>query len=546
MRSPSPFPRKSREHRPPRWLESAVFYQIYPQSFYDTNGDGIGDIPGIIAKLDYLESLGVNALWLGPIFESPFGDAGYDISDFYKVAPRYGTNRDLARLFREAHRRGMHVCLDLVAGHTSNQHAWFQASARPEKNKYTNWYIWTDSAWNGTEPNAIRGISQRDAGYLPNFFFFQPALNYGYARPDPKKPWQLPVTHPDVQAVRAELRKIMKFWLDLGADGFRVDMASSLVRGDADGAGLCALWRSYRTWLDQDYPEAVLIAEWCHPQNAIGAGFDVDFMIHYSEPAYNALLGTPWGESSDDPAHRSPVFFDRQGRGDIRRFLDNYLLHYRVTQGRGYISLPTGNHDFPRHRRAREERDLRVIFAMLFTMPGTPFIYYGDEIGMRYTENLTSKEGSFRNRTGTRTPMQWNAARNAGFSTAPKKNLYLPVDTAPGAPSVAAQEKDAGSLLHFTRALLALRRQFPALGNTGKFAPVHAKKNKVPFVYERSHGTQRFWIAINPTSKKLDISLSALKSVEPVRVLDATLDVGPRRSRLVMGAVSFGIFRIHP
>jgi maltose alpha-D-glucosyltransferase/alpha-amylase len=235
MRSPSSFPKRSREHRPPRWLESAVFYQIYPQTFYDTNGDGIGDIAGIIAKLDYLESLGVNALWLGPVFDSPFGDAGYDISDFYKVAPRYGTNRDLQRLFREAHQRGMHVCLDLVAGHTSNQHPWFTASARPEKNKYTNWYIWTDSAWNGTESNAIRGFSQRDAGYLPNFFFFQPALNYGYAKPDPKKPWQLPVTHPDVQAVRAELRKIMKFWLDLGADGFRVDMASSLVRGGRRG-----------------------------------------------------------------------------------------------------------------------------------------------------------------------------------------------------------------------------------------------------------------------------------------------------------------------
>jgi len=546
MRSPSSFPKSSREHRPPRWLESAVFYQIYPQTFHDTNGDGIGDIAGIIAKLDYLESLGVNALWLGPIFESPFGDAGYDIADFYKVAPRYGTNRDLQRLFREAHKRGMHVCLDLVAGHTSNQHPWFTASARPGKNKYTNWYIWTDSAWNGTEPNAIRGFSQRDAGYLPNFFFFQPALNYGYAKPDPKKPWQLPVTHPDVQAVRAELRKIMKFWLDLGADGFRVDMASSLVRGDADGAGLRALWRSYREWLDKDYPEAVLIAEWCHPRNAIGAGFDVDFMIHYSEPAYNALLGTPWGEGSDDKAHQPPVFFDRKGRGDIMRFLDNYLLHYRATLGRGYISLPTGNHDFPRHRRTREERDLRVIFAMLFTMPGTPFIYYGDEIGMRYSENLTSKEGSFRNRTGTRTPMQWSAARNAGFSTAPAAKLYLPVDTAPGATSVAAQEKDPGSLLNFTRALLALRRQFPALGNTGKFAPVYAKKNQVPFVYERSAGAQCFWIAINPTSKKLAVPLPGLKNAEPVRVLGAKLAAGKSRSRLTMGPVSFGIFRVHP
>jgi maltose alpha-D-glucosyltransferase/alpha-amylase len=545
MRSPSSFPKRSGEHRPPRWLESAVFYQIYPQTFCDTNGDGIGDIPGILSKLDYLQSLGVTALWLGPVFESPFGDAGYDISDFYKVAPRYGMNRDLQRLFREAHRRGLRVCLDLVAGHTSSQHPWFTASASPEKNKYTDWYIWTDSAWNGTEPNAIRGFSQRDAGYLPNFFYFQPALNYGYARPDPKKPWQLPATHPGVKAVREELRRIMKYWLDLGADGFRVDMAASLVRGDKDGRGLRALWRFYREWLDRNYPEAVLIAEWCQPKRAIGAGFDIDFMIHFHEPAYNALLGTPWGENSEEKTHRPPVFFDRQGRGDIRRFLDNYLLHYRATRGRGYISLPTGNHDFPRHRRTREERDLRVIFAMLFTMPGVPFLYYGDEIGMRYSENLTSKEGSFRHRTGTRTPMQWTGGRNAGFSAAAASKLYLPVDQKPGATSVAAQEKDAGSLLNFTRALLALRRQFSALGNTGKFAPIHAKKNQVPFVYQRSLGAQKFWIAINPASKRVSVALPRLKKAEPLRVLDAKLTAGPR-SQLAMGPVSFGIFRVQP
>jgi maltose alpha-D-glucosyltransferase/alpha-amylase len=179
---------KNIKHVSPRWLETAVFYQIYPQSFYDTNGDGIGDLRGIIAKLDYIRSLGVTALWLNPIFESPFGDAGYDISDFYRVAPRYGTNADLVRLCRQAHQRGMKVCLDLVPGHTSNQHPWFLNSARPEKNKFTNWYIWTDSVWNSqggtgapSEPRAVRGFSNRDAGYIPNFFYFQPALNYGYA-----------------------------------------------------------------------------------------------------------------------------------------------------------------------------------------------------------------------------------------------------------------------------------------------------------------------------------------------------------------------------
>ncbi|MDR1190992.1 MAG: hypothetical protein LBK60_04910 [Verrucomicrobiales bacterium] len=527
-------------HPPPAWLKDAVFYQIYPQSFYDTNGDGIGDLPGIIAKLDYIQSLGVTALWLNPIFTSPFGDAGYDISDFYQVAPRYGTNRDLQRLCAEAHRRGMRVCLDLVAGHSSNQHPWFLASAKPEKNKYSDWYVWTDSAWT-SETGAVRGCSERDGGYLPNFFCFQPALNYGHAKPDPKKKWQLPVTHPAVQAVRRELKNIMKFWLDLGADGFRVDMASSLVRGDADGAGLRELWRFYRQWLDRDYPEAVLISEWSNPRRAIGSGFDIDFMIHFNEPAYYKLLGTAW-EAGGGVA--TQVFFDRQGRGDVAEFLSSYLRNFRATRGRGYISLPTGNHDFPRHSRGRAERDLRVIYAMLFTMPGVPFIYYGDEIGMKYLENLTSKEGSYQNRTGTRTPMQWDSARNAGFSTAPPAKLYLPVDGRAAAPTVARQERDPQSLLNLTRRLLVLRRRHPALGNTGDFRPVYAKKKSYPLVYERRLNGARCWVAVNPTNRPLQVTLPAVAGAEKLEALDADLTKRGTKTTLTMKPVSFGIWSV--
>ena len=247
----------------PSWLESALFYEIYPQSFYDSNGDGIGDIPGIIQKLDYIQYLGCNAIWLNPCFESPFGDAGYDISDFYKVASRYGTNEDLVRLFAEAHTRGMKVCLDLVAAHTSIQHPWFSQSAEPGKNAYTNWYIWTNNVWESPGENlkAVQGYSSRDGAYVANFFHFQPALNYGFAQPDPAKPWQLPVNHPDVQAVRREMMNIMRFWLDLGADGFRVDMANSLVKNDLDLRETMAFWREIRGIYDREYPEAALIAE---------------------------------------------------------------------------------------------------------------------------------------------------------------------------------------------------------------------------------------------------------------------------------------------
>jgi glycosidase len=161
----------------PSWLEKAVMYEIYPQTFCDSNGDGIGDIPGIIQKLDYIRSLGVNGIWLNPCFKSPFGDAGYDVSDYYQVAPRYGTNEDLCRLFKEAEKRGIHVILDLVAGHTSIEHPWFKESSKHQNSlspsPYRDWYIWTNSVWEGFWGGQfIRGLSERSGGYMPNFFYF--------------------------------------------------------------------------------------------------------------------------------------------------------------------------------------------------------------------------------------------------------------------------------------------------------------------------------------------------------------------------------------
>ncbi|HIV92862.1 MAG TPA: glycosylase, partial [Candidatus Eisenbergiella stercoravium] len=163
-----------------KWLDNAVFYEIYPQSFLDTNSDGIGDLPGVIRKLDYIRELGCNAIWLNPCFVSPFGDAGYDVADYYTIAPRYGTNEDAKRLFEEVHKRGMHVLLDLVPGHTSVEHPWFQESMKAEKNEYTDRYVWTDSIWEAPEDMAsLRGISDRDGSCAVNFFSSQPALNYG-------------------------------------------------------------------------------------------------------------------------------------------------------------------------------------------------------------------------------------------------------------------------------------------------------------------------------------------------------------------------------
>jgi glycosidase len=523
----------------PQWLGTAVFYQIYPQSFYDSNGDGIGDLAGITAKLDYVESIGCNAIWLNPIFESPFGDAGYDVADFYKVAPRYGTNNDLKNLFFAAHKRGMHVCLDLVAGHTSIAHQWFQRSALDQPNQYSNWYIWTPASENIPGSQPFPGQDSRPERYLPNFFPFQPALNYGYGRQD--MPWQLPTNDPACIAVREELRKIMKFWLDLGADGFRVDMASSLIRNDEDHKAISALWHYYRAWLDKEYPEAVLISEWSDPAVAIPAGFHIDSLLQFREP-YQVLLGP---ESHLEGDARIPhAFFERAGGGDIKVFIDEYLQLFTATKSRGYISIPTGNHDTPRPTWGRNEQDVRTIFAMLLTMPGVPFIYYGDEIGMQYLPAVPNKEGGTLGevrRSGSRTPMQWSKEKNAGFSTAPAEKLYLPIDSADSRPNVSTEEGEPSSMLNFTRALLKVRREHPALANSADFRPLYAEKNKYPFVYLRSAGAERIIVAINPAEQASTAPLREvikLRSLHPLLVQGAAV----RDGCLEMGPVSFGVF----
>jgi maltose alpha-D-glucosyltransferase / alpha-amylase len=526
----------------PKWLQTAVFYQVYPQSYFDSNGDGIGDLPGITSKLGYIQSVGCDAIWINPIYQSPFGDAGYDVADFYKVAPRYGTNEDLKNLCADAHKRGMHVCLDLVAGHTSTAHPWFQQSALDRPNRYSNWFIWTPAAESvpGSEP--FPGEHHRSGRYLPNFFTFQPALNYGFARPDPKEPWQLPTTDPACIAVREELKRVMKFWLDLGADGFRVDMASSLVRNDPDHAAISALWRYYRSWLDKEYPEAVLISEWSDPAVAIPAGFHVDFMIQSGQPAYGTLLGPlswPNGYARDPHA-----FFERAGGGDIKAFVENYLKNYTASKSRGYISMPTSNHDIPRPTCGRDEQEVRTIFAMLLTMPGIPFIYYGDEIGMNYLYPSPDKEGgtigTFQ-RCGSRTPMQWSREKNAGFSNAPAEKLYLPIDPSTSRPDVATEEKDPASMLNFTRTLLKLRRDHPALGNAADFEPIYAEKDTYPFVYLRTADTEQLIVSINPAARSCSVSLKGLDNATAVLVQGAAIQTG----RLQMDPVSFGIFIVH-
>ena len=528
------------ERHTPEWLATAAFYQVYPQSFQDSNGDGIGDLPGLISRLDYIRDLGCTALWLNPFFVSPMRDAGYDVADFCRVDPRYGTNADAKRLFKEAKKRGLRVVLDLVAGHTSDQHPWFRDAAAGSGGKHADWYVWTKQ-WLDRPAGFVGGATARNGTYQPNFFYHQPALNYGHAQPDPTKPWQLPMSHPGPRAVREALRQVMAFWLDLGCSGFRVDMAASLVKGDPDGSGLKALWDDYRGWLAQQYPEAVLVSEWGNPKAAIGSGFHIDFMLHFGEPAYQHLCAPrvdpfTWPFSGKN-AKRG--FFDCEGNGDITAFLANYEPHLAATAGKGFIALPTGNHDFCRFNYGRSAAEQRVFHALLLTLPGVPFIYYGDEIGLSFNDQVADKEGGY-TRTGTRTPMQWTAGRNAGFSTAAAKQLYLPVDTSPQRVSVASQEADPDSLLNLTRHLLSLRRAYPALGNTGTFQVVHASKDSPLFAFERRLGKTRILVAVNPSRKSARCPVAKDSAAKPIHLQGARV----ARDRISAQAFSFGIWEL--
>jgi len=554
--------------RVPDWLRSAVFYQVYPQSFYDGNGDGIGDLPGLTAKLDYLSFLGVTALWINPIYPSPFLDAGYDVTDHTGIAPRYGGEADLTELLRQAHRRGIRVCLDLVPGHTSSDHPWFRASCRAETNPCTNRYIWTNSVWEeaGGDLRTISGFGERNGSYVTNFFYCQPALNYGFARQEAGKSWQLPVDHPDVLITREELKKIMRHWLDKEVDGFRVDMAFSLVKNDPGRRRTIELWQEIRALLDRDYPQAVLLSEWGIPDQALQAGFHADLLIHGHLDGYTSLLRReiPWMHRSEA---QGPSFFRREGKGDPRLFVDEYLPLLERTRMLGYIAIPTGNHDMPRLSRGRTTREIELVFAWILTMPGLPFIYYGDEIGLRYLEGLPSVEGGYE-RTGSRTPMQWDRGPDAGFRSAGASEgasagasrggaaasgrLYLPLDPAADRPCVAAQEADPESLLNRVRRLIRLRREHPALGAEGGLEVLFARRGRYPLIYLRrppgaAGGT--VLVALNPAGRRVEAAFDLPAAPEEGSWLfnsGVQLKLGRGGSRLqgrlIMAPLSCGLY----
>ena len=466
----------------PKWLDTAVFYEIYPQSFLDTNADGIGDFRGIIRKLDYIRSLGFNAIWLNPCFASPFGDAGYDVADYYTAAPRYGTNEDLKELFQEAHQRGMHVLLDLVPGHTSVEHPWFKASMKPERNEFTDRYVWTDSVNKVPEGMAcLRGISQRDGSCALNFFSCQPALNYGFQ--NRTHSWQQSPEDEGPRATLAAMMDIMRFWLSMGCDGFRVDMAMSLVKNDPESKGTIALWQKVMSFLNAEFPDAAMVSEWGEPEKSLQGGFHMDFLLHFGPSHYTDLF------------HGENPYFS--GMGDASLFVAKYLESRKKAGEDGLICIPSGNHDMTRMAKFVHGDARKLVFTFLMTMPGAPFVYYGDEIGMRFVENLISVEGGYE-RTGARSPMQWDSSLNAGFSAAPRDRLYIPLDSAADRPTVQSQLADTDSLLNHVKEMIALRQSHPALQNRSEIQFVCSGAPKQALAYERFCENERLLVVLNP------------------------------------------------
>ena len=560
--------------RGPGWLRDGVIYQVYPSSYKDSDGNGIGDIRGVISELDYIESLGVRAIWFNPLFVSGWIDGGYDVIDFYRVDPRFGTNNDMVELIEKAHAKGIKVMLDLVAGHTSDKHPWFIQSSQDTNLQYSDYYIWSDRLPDAKaekdletmlkDPNYMQNTIgkwmkseyPRNKFYMKNFYACQPSLNYGYANPDPSRPWEQGVDAPGPKAVRQELKDIIAFWYGKGVDGFRVDMANSLVKNDKDKKEIMNLWREIREWSDKNYPDHVLMAEWGSPKYCLAAGYNIDmdlnstkahnrrmyfdrkhqadggsyFSLNGGQPSVKDLYGNAWPEDKIDSKTTAAEM--------LKEYYDYFTDCLESTETMGYFATITGNHDHLRiNMGARNTPDqLKVMLTWVLTMP-MPILYYGDEIGMRSLVDLPNVEGANHNgkeRSGARTPMQWTSGETAGFSTCSPDKLYLPVCTewspatsypqyldwkknfeagkvkpiAKGEITVESQDKDPESILNWTREIIALRKSSEALWADSKFIPVFNESQPYPMVYLRSNGKETFLIALNPTGTRKSLTLN--------------------------------------
>ena len=427
-------------------FRNLIVYEIYPTSFLDTNHDGIGDLKGITSKLDYIKDSGFNALWLNPFYLSPFKDGGYDVEDFFAVDPRFGTMDDYRELVREAHKRDISVFIDLVAGHASFMNKDFLKSAQPERNDKSDLFIWNDNPWRPDgEFRFISGMYQRHGCYMVNFFAHQPAFNYGFKVVDYPE-WQMSYKDERTFAARNYMLEVMRFWLREGTDGFRVDMADSLVKKDEDKSATAEVWQWMFERIRKEYPDAFFVSEWSNPRQAFNAGFDADFVLDHWDNFYHRLFRS-------DKNTRGDALIT--GKGDMEFALKDMKERFaEASKKKAYLALISGNHDTWRIANYLNDRELRLFYMMLYTLPGIPFVLYGDETGMK-TSDICSKDGGYQ-RTGTRIPMVWTSEEpHHGFCDAETKP-YLPFYDE-NKTTVEDSLNDENSLRNYIRSLAQLR-----------------------------------------------------------------------------------------
>jgi maltose alpha-D-glucosyltransferase/alpha-amylase len=510
----------------PLWYKDAVIYQLHVKAFADSSGDGIGDFIGLTGKLDYIASLGVTAIWLMPFYPSPLRDDGYDIADYTNVHPDYGTRRDFRAFVRAAHKRGLRVITELVINHTSDQHPWFVESRASSTNPRADWYVWSADdkkfadariIFSDTETSNWAWDNTRQAYYWHRFFSHQPDLNY------------------DNPAVLRAVIRAMRFWLELGVDGLRLDAVPYLVeREGTTGENLPEtheVLRRLRAALDERHPGRMLLAEanqW--PDDVLpyfGDGDECHMAFHFPlMPRIWIALRKEDRTPIVDIIERTPAIPETAQWALFLRNHDELTLEMVTEDERDYMWA-----EYAADLRARinmgirrrlaplvenSRRRLELLNALLLSMPGTPVIYYGDEIGMGDNVYLGD-------RNGVRTPMQWTPDRNAGFSDADAAALYSPVIVDPvygyESVNVEAQERIPGSLLHWMRRILRVRAQYPAFGR-GSLQFLYPENMRV-LAYLRQHeGVTILCVAnLSRFAQYVQLDLSAFNGMVPVEMI---------------------------